>query len=294
MCKQRKILSYCLFQTSKKENRKWDKYQNVPDRYFVNIPFLLLTRDILFPQYTMVFHVDSYYYNHPLFELIKFASTKSEFIEIKVIENLQENDFAAASWRMLPFFDDRTDLLYCRDIDSLTTSKEFKTMMFFESADYKLYTNRSHAPGHKTDRIKILAGLCGFKPKEMTLGISYEEFVNVDCNIWIQDQRSLEKYFYGVDKKYFLDVPTRNLKIIELNEEKSSYWIEDLPINVKDFTDSQGVKYLEFLDSLTTWEGEPLDVRAKVDTFFSFSGDSLCIIKEIFGNNKVIREFYGK
>ena len=109
----------------------------------------------------MVFHVDDVNYANPLFDFIKLASNKDDCIEINVVENSRENDFSAASWRMLPFFDDKTDLLYCRDIDSLTTSNEFKTMMFFEGSDYKMYTNRSHAPGHKTDRIKILAGLCG-------------------------------------------------------------------------------------------------------------------------------------
>ena len=66
-------------------------------------------------------------------------------------------------WRMIPYWKG-VDILLCRDIDSLPSINEVKATKTFIESDYSIHTMRTHTQ-HNSYNTRILAGLCGFKPK---------------------------------------------------------------------------------------------------------------------------------
>ena len=62
-----KLLSYCFFKPLiLPQNRTWDKDWDKHDRYYYNIPAVLLTNRILYPDYKTLIFVTPNIYENPL------------------------------------------------------------------------------------------------------------------------------------------------------------------------------------------------------------------------------------
>lgn len=262
-----KVISYSFF-TPKSINehmRFWDRYNGF-DRYWYNIPAVVLINSIFYPDFIQRIHISSEIKEHYLYPVIE--NMKKRFPNLETLEmNYEYQNTEPTLWRYKPLFDKEFDLVLCRDIDSIPNSDEINaTKYFIENPQYLVHTLRTHT-NHATIPTIILAGLCGFRPNNIPFiqGVNFEQYFNHFKNPnWGLDQNSLIGIFASNQDwtaKHFLDSP-----ISTEHHSVGSALIRCQSFN-KDFYNNkislsdELSEFLVFLNSQTVWGGEPTDIR---------------------------------
>lgn len=283
-------ISYCLFNTvnvNQRIHRDWDNHRMEQDRYWYNIPAMYIANSILYPDFKIVLYITENITQHPLYPLLQFLSKQDNFV-LNVIEGLSYNNTEPTMYRMHPLWNEETDILLCRDIDSLPTINEVKATYSFIESNYLIHTMRTHRQ-HNSHATNILAGLCGFK-KDV---INYTDVKNFDnyykysSGNWGVDQNVLIEFFYNriKDKKtLFLDSPIKTeLHNVRMNNEVG-------------FIDFRKHNYehelLTYIDKYTQWSGEPIDFRKQLKGLLDFDYKECNTLKEFIENNELIKKFY--
>lgn len=214
----RKIISYTLFkQKVDYSHREWDDYKDDPDRYWYNIPSLVLANKILYPDFTTRIYVSEDITNHKFYGLLERFQEKYNFELAVIHEEYDSHD--AALWRMMPLWNNNVETLLSRDIDSIPNEQEYVHFKFFEQSCYDVHTIRSHE-NHWQYPCRMLIGLSSFKPQNIPEDIkktSFKEFCRFfqpTGKKWDNDQMSVIKAFTDYDAIFtmfnFLDSRINN------------------------------------------------------------------------------------
>jgi len=284
-------ISYCLFETkniSQREHRDWDVYRKEVDRYWYNIPAVYIINSILYPDFKMKLYISSNISQHPLYPLLQELNKQDNFTVFKSNSNYQNTE--PTMWRMIPLWDKDTDILLCRDIDSLPTINEVKATKTFIDSEFLIHNMRTHRQ-HNSEATRILAGLCGFKTNKLLDIIdtkSFKEYYKYSSGGWGCDQNTLIDIFYN-----------------KIKDKKESFLDSALKTETHNVIKNENVGYLDFVnhvykhelldyvDGYTIWSGEPIDFRKdKLEKLLSFDYKECFLMKSILEKNEELKKFY--
>jgi hypothetical protein len=292
----KKIISYCLFETkniNQRLHRDWDKYRNEMQRYWYNIPSVYIINSLIFDDFDMRIYISSNVKENPLYPLLNTLNKQNNFN--LYVSNANYNNTEPTMWRMIPFWGD-VDVLLCRDIDSLPTKQEIQATKEFLDSGFLIHTMRTHNH-HNQASTNILAGLCGFKPKEIMneslISVnSFKEYYGFSNGSWGCDQNTLIELFYNRiedKKKYFLDSALSS-DVHKVHKKEHCGYIDHSIYKIKDYNE-----IIEYIDQYTVWSGEPIDFRKeKLEKLLDYDLEPCKVIKEIFDKNPDIKDFYLK
>lgn len=285
------VISYSLFGTKniqQRLHRDWDIYRQEEDRYWYNIPAIYIINSIIYDDFVMKLYVSENISEHRLYPLLKELNKRDNFFLYKT--DISYTNTEPTMWRMIPLWDKETDILLCRDIDSLPTINEVKATKTFIDSNYLIHTMRTHR-NHNSNPTRILAGLCGFKKevlKEVININNFSDYYKYSSGGWGCDQNTLISIFYNQvkdKKKYFMDSPikTETHNVIG-NPETST-----IDYNLNNYNH----EVLNFIDSYTIWSGEPIDFRKdKLKKLLEFDYKECSFIIDIIQNNDELKNFY--
>ena len=194
-----KAISYSLFGFDKERQENCFVFGD----YLRGLNLNIRLARILYPDYTIVVHVDTATYNglsHILNELP---------IQVVVCEDAPLTK--AMLWRMKPIFSGDFEIVLCRDLDSPLTYRERQAVKYWE--------NKEKAAHSITDSIShnvyMLGGMVGFKCKHFTdyTGFkTWEQMVSIDLDYQRKgaDQDLLNRYVYPAFSKHGQDSITQH------------------------------------------------------------------------------------
>jgi len=188
------ILSYSLFdQTDKKFDRSGhDPFNKNANRYWMNLPFISIVNKLCFPDSETYLYVPSDLKNNPMFFFLEQLND-AKFINLQIV-NKPHTGTEPTIWRMAALWE-KTDFCFCRDMDSILSPTEVKSMLhFINTNNYWIHNIRS-VKQHNVEGTSIMAGLCGFNApllkEHLPLPNSFEQY---------------EKFYKQLSKKrFFLD-----------------------------------------------------------------------------------------
>ncbi|MEK0336341.1 MAG: hypothetical protein QQN41_02780 [Nitrosopumilus sp.] len=185
----KKVLSYVLFGN---EGRFWN-----------GIPYILIANTATYPGFHMKFYVHKDCVNHVLFPLLSEPEKVFDNIEIEIIdEPIQGTKFTI--WRMKPLWEKDIDYLFCRDLDYIVTETERKSVEYFiQSKDKITHCMRCY----HLHTIPLMAGLCGFKVKDVfelikNKASTFEKYLQFGIDeLHLDVYSDTEKWVWGCDQK---------------------------------------------------------------------------------------------
>jgi len=286
------IISYCLFEPLvMHSHRTWDENRLEPERYWYNLPSLLVMNDILYPDFSTTFYISHSIQYHPLFEILRRSGVKVEVVE---------RDFDKTSepmlWRMLPYWDD-VDCFFTRDIDSLPNRDEVRcTLQFAQNDEYHIQTIRSNENHYHEQGCDMLGGLSGFKPKHIpNVPTSFESYYTNRSDLpWAQDQYLMTNTFiYSQDGSYlnshFLDCPIND------QHQPASFPCKRVRGLDKIMLNNQQDMVLSMVEEskMSSWAGEPCDARGDFTRQMLDMDNAVARkLKELFKENSKLSEVY--
>lgn len=300
------ILSYSFFNTKKNFNhiRSWDIHKNKPNRYWINIPSIILVNNILYPNFKTKFFISSCIKNNELYCLLEELKVNSMFNFIIEESKLNYKGREPSVWRMSPIWDKNNKIIFTRDIDSLPNISEYKCSRLFIENNCSIMSIRSHCGGHSPDSnaVRMLAGLSGFKPHKILNELEYlpktfDEYYQNSFNFgeWGLDQGAMIHYFLEKNNESYLKV---NFMDCAINcQTKNSIWacypMNDIILNNFSINFNENQKQiLNLITPLTDWAGKPIDSRGILNSLLNVSDDIGEKMKQILNSNKKLKTFY--
>lgn len=294
---RRNLISYTLFTRKKAEPSRWyDPQEHDGNRYWFNIPALVVANNAFYPDHQMKLHVDPNTHNHFLFPLLDHMD-RNGIIQLCTSTRRYTNT-EPTFWRLEPLWCEDFNIVLCRDIDSIPNSREVQCTLGFERSDYLINNIRTH-PHHNGALTRMLAGLCGFRHgiKDHLAG-TFDDYYKLAHGQWGTDQGALMSYFIdrlgpGFTGTHFLDATIDALgpmcDIIDgfsaCRFPKEHYATIDLSYVPEEIRQT--------LDSLTQWPGQPIDARGEVSRkILSLNSDVAKKVKEFTENWPPAKEFY--
>jgi len=253
---------------------------------------------IVYPDAKIKIHISTDIKENPRFEIIEKIAESFNNIEVILMPFDYENT-EPTMWRYKPLFDKESDIVLCRDIDSLPNTDEIKSTLFFlKNPQFFVHTMRTHT-NHISPQTIMLAGLCGFRPKKIELlnNINFEVYYNHFKNAaWGLDQNSLISMFVrdqNWTKERFLDSPLSTshhrvgkplIECVSINQ--------DVYRNTIDFDLVSEIT--KILDNETKWAGEPTNLRGtKLKEFLNISHPKISLLGKVLDScSEDIKNFY--
>lgn len=287
-------ISYSLFsQKASHSNRSYDPSNGASDRYWFNLPAVIIANSIFYPNSKTILHLGSDLVSHPLFPFIDHVSNNWSGFSIQIMNHSYGNT-EPTLWRMFPVWNGENDTI-CRDIDSLPNEAEFRRTKAFLDSHFIVHNIRSH-PNHNSYLTKVLAGLCGFKKEcKNHLAHDFEQFYRMANRQWGCDQSVLMHYWVdrvgvGFVKNCFLDSPVSCIG--PMCEDIGGFDAGKLPIETYNSIDVSHINYIDMFNGITHWCGQPIDARGEVTrTLIDSSSSCAKIVKESMNDHA--RSFYG-
>jgi hypothetical protein len=292
------VISYTLFEPKQLFNHRngWDKYNTI-ERYWFNIPAVICINKILYPNFNVKIHISPNIKEHKLYKL--FESLERDFgVSIEVIERDYKKTEPTV-WRYKPLLEKECDILLCRDIDSIPTADEVLSVYYFiQNDEIKISTMRSHY-AHAGPPTIMMAGLCSFKVKDINVGISFDELLDISDNSeWGIDQQFLIQTLTKDkewNKNHFLDC-----KLSNKDHKVCNSAIECISLDQNHFRKNVrlsdiGVEsdVLSLLNDYVVWAGEPVDIRGeKLKNILNLEYDVCKKMSSVLENNQELKEFY--
>ena len=289
-----KIISYSFF-TPKNlyQHRSWDKY-NKWDRYWYNIPALMVTNKILYPEFDINIQLSSDIKESTHFPILE--KLRDNFDINLIFNDTPYSNTEPTVWRFKPLFDKSNDIVLCRDIDSLPTKNEYLATRHFIDSEAAVHTMRTHT-NHTSSVTIILAGLCGFRPDRLPINIDYVSYYKqVSSQGWGVDQNSLIDMFAKnplwtstnfLDSRLSSKEHSVRKPLIKCISHDENFYID----NVK--FDTKLNELLNLIDIYTSWSGEPTDIRKdKLANLLKLDYPEIKVLNEILNSDLKIKEFY--
>jgi len=288
------ILSYCLFDPlNMHTHRTWDKNRLESDRYWYNIPAVLIANEILYPKFKTKFYITPNLKYNPLFAIIESSGAEIQEVDLSFKETSEP-----MLWRMMPLWED-VSCFFTRDIDSIPNREEAQCSLFFHNNDYHIQTIRSHENHYHEQGCDMLGGLSGFKPKLISnKPKTFLDYYNSKNDMpWAQDQYLMVNTFvYSQNQQYmkdkFLDCPINN------QNRSAKFPCSQISKEQKEsivFTELQN-RLLKIIEDnqMSVWAGEPCDARGKfLKEILSLPTNVGERIRKSFDANETLEYFYG-
>jgi hypothetical protein len=260
-----RYISYSLFTRRGAEPGRWyDPFESrYRDRYWFNVPALVVANALFYPGAVMRVHVDPQTAGHPMFPMLARLAERG-LVELLTFPRPYHRT-EPTLWRMAPVFGDDYDAVLCRDIDSLPCSREAQATIAFLASDFLVQSMRTH-PHHNDWPTRMLAGLCGFRCgiKPHLFG-TFDDYYGLAYDGWGTDQSALSHYFIDRQgprfvKEHFLDTCI-HVFAGQMCEYVAGHDAGKLPQEVYDGVDLAHVpaEARACLDALTTWPGQPVN-----------------------------------
>lgn len=296
-----KILSYSLFSMNRNFNhiRSWDSHKTTPNRYWVNIPSIILVNNILYPDYKTKFYISSNITQNELYPLLQELHNNSDYNFILEKWDLSFGGREPSVWRMCPVWDKTNTVVFTRDIDSLPNYSEYKCCKHFENSSCNIMSIRSHCGGHGPtgNAVRMLAGLSGFKPSNINfLPEKFDEYYHNSMSFgdWGLDQGVMIHYFLEKNSEEYLKT---NFMDCAINcQTENSIWPcvgvnENILNSIKFDLSPEQIKVLDIISPLTDWAGKPIDSRVILKELMNISplGKKL---HNFMNSNHIIKSFY--
>ncbi len=261
------LFSYTLYQAKTGSvARDYDTHGGDADRYWYNIPLILICTELAFPGHHVHLTISRSITSHPLYPLLERLDRTLDFLTVAIVDS----DYADSEpmlWRMKPLWVPGTQCCHVRDIDSVPNVREIQAVRYFESHDEFLVQGMRSHPNHNSRMCSVLGGLSGFKAPQLlaarALPATFEAFSSqVRSSQWGADLALLRRAFIDSKgtkfRRMVLDTmlsehvhPLRRNRTSVLSREQ----LQDVPLG-----DTPGT-FLALLDALTQWSGQPVDGR---------------------------------
>ena len=257
-----KLISYCFFLPKFIDNDRaeWDDLYDDYNRYWYNLPALLILDKLFYPDYKKRFYVTKEVMKHPLSQVLT-SCQDTHNIEIEVLRG-QHKERTLICERFRPFWED-WDVVLLRDIDSVPTIAEWQCNKEFENhPDRYVYTCRSH-PNHHGAGCCLLGGLCGFRPKEIA------DIIGEDINNFTIKYRTIKSKI--MDQTILINAFTKNSGFTETRFLDFPIHLQNKPpslpcLSITDTFHRLGDDALKAMAAIQCemgdrWAGQPVDAR---------------------------------
>ena len=282
---ENKIISYSFFEPKASlPGRTWDKYAEDPHRYYYNIPAVILSNRIIYPEYNTVFFITYNSFENPL-SLIFYVL--KDYITVDVTD-MDYSLTEPSILRMIPVWEN-VKILLSRDVDSIPSKIEWQYSKDFEKSIASIGTIRTHE-NHYGRECCMLAGLSAFKPNNISIDIkgkSFEEYLYKSHDKYGCDQDIMIKTFISTNlKKYdFLDCCTH-----KQNNPQDFPCLKARLLEEPEDRDILDVFNLSRELGLDSWAGEPIDARGPYTEYLL---NLFPEVKKDILKNKLLSKFYG-
>lgn len=261
------IISYSLFGEK-------NIGENLSHKYWYNIPALVAINLMVYPNASIWIYLPEELIKHPLYEILEKLTEKFDALKLKFLSYSYHNT-EPTLWRYKPVFDKLSDIVLCRDLDSLPNENEIlATQYFIEQPNYYIQTLRTHIYPITT----ILAGLSGYRPSKINQisNISFNDFYfQFKSDLYGLDQQSIIEIFTKDEEwtdKYFMDCPisTKQHKV-------GKPLIKCKSLEVKKYRKKVNISHvstelLSLLNENAILGGEPIDFRGeKLENLLSYN-----------------------
>ena len=295
----KKILSYSLFAQRENVARPYDKHRANVNRYWFNIPFLVICNSLFYPNFITRFYIHKNMSNKNLFSLLKKINASFDNVELVVKKDI----YSACEpmlWRLFPLLEKDVKYCFCRDIDSTPNERELRSVLFFIQSGLWVHSMRTH-PYH--NGLPIFGGLCGFNVEKLReknmIGNKFENSIRWKKTYKFgEDQGFLGRYFYKTYQKYrdkYLDSPINSpcwgKKAVKIRGRGTTYY-DDSHYQKVDIS-YVNEKCLQLSNSVTKWPGQPVNARGgnlsdllNDENLFSEK------MKKIIVDDKFLKKFY--
>ena len=323
------IISYSLFdQKDKKFDRSGhDQFNRVQNRYWLNIPFILLINKICIPNSETHFYVPKDLENNNMFFLLDKLN-KDNYLKLHII-NKSHSGTEPTIWRMMGLWEKDTDFCFCRDMDSVLSYVEVKSMLFFMCKDFWINNIRT-VKQHNSEGTSLMAGLNGFNIKQLQENLplpktfeKYEEFykklakksffLNWRADLrrvldkdgqWGCDQETLVTFFIKsrsdrITKKV-LDVyaqPSHLVpKIFQGRVQPNKHYnVTSIDVNTIPDTilSSFDKRILPILNNTISWGGQPVSANGNhLAKLLAIKNKNTDYMSQLLSENKLLKNFY--
>ncbi|MFZ4796145.1 MAG: hypothetical protein ACOYMA_01540 [Bacteroidia bacterium] len=263
------IISYSLFTPKKlhEDVRVWDPYIS-ETRYWYNIPALIAVNLMVYPNAAIWIYLPEELIKHPLYEMLEKLSEKFEALKLKFLSYNYQNT-EPTLWRYKPVFDKLSEIVLCRDLDSVPNEMEIRaTQYFIEEPSFYIQTLRTHK-NHIFPITTILAGLSAYRPTKISTisNLNFNDYYfQTKSDLYGLDQKSIIEIFTKDEvwtKKHFMDCPINSKK-----HKVGKPLIKCKSIDEKKYRKKENINHispdlLKILNEVTTWGGEPVDFRGQ-------------------------------
>jgi len=306
------IISYSLFdQPDKKFNRgSHDPLDKDQYRYWLNLPYLLMTNNMILPNSITRIYIPKILENNKFYPLLDKLNTSIEHLEVIKIDK-QYIQTEPSIWRIKALWDKNINFCFCRDLDSIIMKKEAQAMRYFMNSNLMIHNIRS-IEHHNGEGTSIMAGLNGFNvkktQKELPLPDSFEHYlkfykITTKSGVWGCDQETLINFFLRCRTqriiKQVLDTyiqPTRNNKNHGRAYKNKHYNMTSIDeyiynnITFKPITE----RILKIPNTFSHWAGQPVNANGKNITRVSniINNNTSKEIMNIIKSNKEYRLLY--
>jgi hypothetical protein len=268
------VISYALWGTS--------------PLYWTNIPFLVVANDVLFHGFHQVFFIRSDSISIPPFDFLKRCERTGK-VSVEIYNSSGE-DKKNLLYRMKPLWDEKTDILFPRDLDSIPTSHEARAVMVFEKSPFAVHMFRGSRQ-HTT----LMGGLSGFFRKRIAGRIppTFGKFVGManpepGATEFVDDQLYIRKTLIPKLGSMFDVLDTQTCGASDLEWSTAAQY----PKNVYDLVDLSFVptSLLEQMDSDAVSPGKAMHVSRKLMLMILATGTDLSLVFKSMMSDKRLSE----
>jgi hypothetical protein len=273
-------------------DRFWDKDKEDSSRYYFNIPFVILTNALLFPDYTTRIYITKKVTENklwPIFEILFDSFSKEGFLQL-VIEDLNYLFTEPSILRMKPLWEYDVEVFHPKDIDSIITETEYKYIRTFEQSNFTAGCIRSHEYHFGTT--SILAGLSSFKPHQIgenIKGNSFDAYFNKAHGSYGCDQDLMAQVFttdVSFTSEKYMDCRSHRQHNLP-NFPCHSFDERDLNVEIKGLQREVLDKVREV--GFENWSGEPVDARGDYGNYLL---EKFPKVLDKIKSNDVLASFY--
>ena len=306
------VISYSLFdQFEKKYNRTGhDPYDRKPYRYWLNIPFVVVLNNLIFPESITRIYSPKIIEQNRYYPLLKALESEIESFElVKIDKSYIKTE--PSIWRAKAIWDKKFKYCFCRDLDSVMIKKEAQAMIYFIKSGLMIHNIRSIVQ-HNGEGTSIMAGLSGYNIpklyKDLPLPESYERYIEfyhltTKQGVWGCDQEALISFFLrhrtSRITKQVLDTYIRqrlNIRKFGRVSANKFYEMTSIPENVYDkitFT-QQGNEGLKISTAATNWAGEPVNTSGSSlkKLLATIKTETSKKVQKIINSDQQLKTFY--
>jgi hypothetical protein len=272
--------------------RWWDKDRANINRYWFNIPAVLWSYQTLMPEYTQIVYISPDIKQHTLYNVLEMCVRHLGIIveEIDVPYSKSE----PIMWRHKPIFDLSNEVVLPRDLDSMPTSWDVKNSLFFDRSDYKMSTMKSHE--HHVG-MSMLGGLSGFKPSISKDSPSWNKSFDSYYSEFNDSREAVDQVSMTTNFIHNNDLGWLRNNFVEFSKKGSTTnfsarLVLDSDEDYNSFNVLDENNIFEEIDPLSTWSGEPCDVRGKLLTSLLSKNEMGQSLLADMIKDRMIKNFY--